>query len=189
MELELTIQQMFDESPTLFKERSDCLDHLFCCIGNGYEWENGELVYMYKADISEQALRDRIIAGKAHQYNKLSLRAEAIYYYEKRQREGKEPSNMDYFAMKYFDKLPDDVYHKLPRSKRWSFWLGGYSTRFAYLFNYPADIKPDWLAGIEECKTMLRADGYDIDHPDENPIDRMANLEEYRNLLRTHPWF
>lgn len=35
---------MFDNNPTIFKERTDCLNHLFCVIGNGYFWKNGELV-------------------------------------------------------------------------------------------------------------------------------------------------
>ena len=38
MNVELTIQSMFDDYPTLFKDRADCLNHLFCVIGNGYEW-------------------------------------------------------------------------------------------------------------------------------------------------------
>ena len=44
MNVELTIQDCFDNYPGLFKERVDVLNHLFCVIGNGYDWKNGELV-------------------------------------------------------------------------------------------------------------------------------------------------
>lgn len=47
MKLEETIQEMFDEYPDLFQERWQCLDHLFCVIGNGYEWVNGVLIEPY----------------------------------------------------------------------------------------------------------------------------------------------
>lgn len=195
MQLELTIQNMFDRYPTLFKERSDCLNHLFCCIGNGYDWENGELVGGEMTDKYIETLKSHLVDGKAFQHRKLSLRAEAVYYNQER---GKDPYAgyseeerriSEEAFQKYIAKLPDDVYHKLPRDKRWSFWLCGYSTRFAYLFNYPDDIKPDWLDGLNECKQMLIDDGYDVDNPDEHKIDTAANLEEYKRLLREHPWF
>ena len=56
MNVELTIQEMYNEYPTLFVDRVDALNHLFCTIGNGYDWKNGELVssgysYPKKKDI------------------------------------------------------------------------------------------------------------------------------------------
>lgn len=199
MTLELTIQEMFNKFPGLFKERSDCLDHLFCTIGNGYDWKDGELVYgCYGCgyddnSFDEASLESCLVNGKAFQHNKLSLRAEAIYYAKKHKMErDQEEFDPEFQAMfdeadkKYFNSLPDDVYHKRPREQRWYFYLGGYCTRHAYLFNYPEDIKPDWLAGIEECKAMLREDGYDVDNPDKNPIDTTTNLEEYRRTLKEY---
>lgn len=44
MTVETTIQQMFDAFPAVFCTRRDCYDHLFCVIGNGYEWRRGQLV-------------------------------------------------------------------------------------------------------------------------------------------------
>ena len=200
MTLELTIQDLFDRFPGLFKERSDCLNQLFCAIGNGYNWENGELI---GGDVSDEhigVLKLHLVDGRAFQHNKLSLRAESQMYEHERIAEGwydewkvrypdEDIEKLKEVRQKIIAKLPDDVYHKLPRNKRWSFWLGGYSTQFAYVFNYPDDIQPDWLDGIKECKQMLIEDGYDIDHPNENPIDTMSNLEEYIRLLREHPWF
>ena len=58
MNVELTIQEMYNEYPTLFIDRVDALNHLFCTIGNGYDWKNGELVssgysYPKKKDIEK----------------------------------------------------------------------------------------------------------------------------------------
>ena len=44
MRAEDTLQFMFDFYPNLFPTRKHCLDHLFCTVGNGYKWKNGELV-------------------------------------------------------------------------------------------------------------------------------------------------
>ena len=35
---------MIREWPTLFQSRTQCLEHLFIVIGNGYEWRRGALV-------------------------------------------------------------------------------------------------------------------------------------------------
>lgn len=191
MTLELTIQDMFDRYPGLFKDRSDCLNHLFCTIGNGYEWRNGELCS--DENCSSERKKDlnlHLVNGKAYQHNKLSLRAEAMYYAEmrKNKNENEYPDaiqkELDKADEKYFNSLPDNVYHKHPRVQRWSFYLAGYCVEFAKLFNYPPDIKQDWLAGIAECKRMLIEDGYDPEHPMQNPIDVKSNFAVYKNRIK-----
>ena len=42
------------------------------------------------------------------------------------------------------------------------FFLAGYCKRYAYLFNYPEDIKPDWKNAIDKCKRLLKEYGYDL---------------------------
>ena len=44
MTVETTIQWMFDNYPDLFATRKECYNHLFCVIGNGYEWKRGQIV-------------------------------------------------------------------------------------------------------------------------------------------------
>lgn len=176
MKVELTIQDMFDRYPTLFKERADCLDHLFICIGNGFKWKNGELVDCdYKHTREDQkVLKSHLIDGKAFQHNKLSLRAESIYYDELRKAEGKKdlfadiytPEEIEEMHQKYLASLPDDVYYKRPRVERWydahvdseGKPYIRFCRAYAKLFNYPEDIKPDWLAAIEETKQLLIED-------------------------------
>lgn len=168
MNVELTIQHMFDNFPILFKERVDCLDHLFCTIGNGYEWKNGELVdpFFKTSKTNVQALKSHLVDGKAFQHNKMSLRDEMVYV-AREYGEDASPSDPKY------QRYPDDQYHKEPRALRWYFitlkkmgFADGpnFSEKFAYLFNYPKDIKPDWKLAIEECRQMIIEDGYEIPH-------------------------
>ena len=44
MRAEDTLQFMMDFQGSLFHSRQKCLDQLFCTIGNGYSWVDGELV-------------------------------------------------------------------------------------------------------------------------------------------------
>lgn len=187
MNVELTIQKMFDSYPTLFKERADCLNHLFCTIGNGYEWVNGELIaiascgydVLTKEEIAN--LASRLVDGKAYQYNKLSLRAESQLYEDERIAEGwyeeykkrypdEDVDRLKEVRQRTINKLPDDIFYKEPvRKKRWCFYVNipgheriDFCTRFAFLFNYPDNIKPDWKEAIEECKRLLIEDGFEL---------------------------
>ena len=166
MNVELTIQSMFDYYPTLFKERADCLDHLFVVIGNGYKWKNGELVSSDDKYTSadKKTLKAHLVDGKAFQHNLLSVRQEHIYYYNLRKAEGKPdlfadictPEEIEEMHQRRVASLPDNVYHTRPRRERWYCHRVdqegreyiNFSKDYAKLFNYPEDIKPDWRAAI-----------------------------------------
>ena len=147
MTCEETIQSLFDHFPTLFKDRSDALNHLFCVIGNGYRWENGALV-------SDQDMPpvNPLKDGKAFQYNLLSLRETA------RQLVGNKRDES------YFLSIPDDKYHRHPRKERWYFYHGGVDNcrPYALMFQRPENINPDWNEALTECIALLREDGYQI---------------------------
>ena len=182
MNVELTIQEMFYLYPTLFKERADCLSHLFCTIGNGYDWVRGELVINFshhECDIKN--LCSMLVDGKAFQHNKLSLRAESQLYETERVSGGwyeewhkaypdDDIEEMKKIRSQTIAKLPDDVYYREPeRRKRWGFYVNipghegiNFCSNYAYLFNYPDDITPDWKAAIEECMALLIEDGFEL---------------------------
>lgn len=192
MNVELTIQEMYNEYPTLFIDRVDALNHLFCTIGNEYDWKNDELVssgYSYPKKKDIEKLKNDLVDGKAFQHNKLSLRGQHQYYINQRTAEETErlAERSKMFVKDFLDceqfllqAYPDDKYHNYPRNMRWYFYLGDYCKNFAYLFNYPKNIKPDWLAAIEETKQYLKEDGYDL----ETPIDTKTNWELYREIHR-----
>lgn len=179
MNLELTIQSMFDEYPALFIERADCLNQLFVVLGSGYRWKNGELVSSdddySKKDI--QRFKEHLVDGKAFQHNKMSLRAQHLYYENLRKQNPyyKDPLEGVYskkeikrMHQEYINKLPDDVYYEEPnRRYRWyccSIWPSvgeriDWCEKYIPLLNIPEDVKPDWLEGIEETKRLLAEDG------------------------------
>ena len=174
MNVELTIQSMFDNYPTLFKERSDCLNHLFCAIGNGYFWESGELVDGYEYDDEEVSKLEReLVNGKAFQHNKISIRSEHMLYAKEWE---EEHPDFPKLPEKFFYRYPDNVYHNEPRQKRWYFsekrGFGGskgivivpenFYLNFAYMWKYPDDIKSDWLEAIRETKAFLSDDGFNL---------------------------
>ena len=181
MNVELTIQNCFDNYPCLFKERADVLDHLFCVIGNDYEWKDGELVTNVPTGSGLALLESHLVDGKAFQHNKLSLRAESQLYEQERIAQGwydvwksRHPDDdikeMKATRQKTIAKLPDDVYYREPlRKKRWYFYVNipgeeyiDFCEDYAFIFNYPDDIKPDWKDAIEECRGLLIEDGYEL---------------------------
>ena len=133
MRAEDTLQFMMDFNGNLFWSRQQCLNHLFCTIGNGYEWENGELV---EKDYDTEQMLSRWQLIKPVEFaepRQLAVELHEIREGMQRRREFKE-------IPKWY-----------PLSKEYS-----------YLYNYPDDIKSDWLALIEECKQMLIADGIEV---------------------------
>ena len=181
MNVELTIQNLFDNYPCLFKERADALNQLFCTIGNGYVWEDGELVMNVPLSSNAELLDSRLVDGKAFQHNKLSLRAEAQFYEQDRIKNGwyedwksrypeDDIEKMKIVRQKTIEKLPNDVYYREPeRKKRWGFFINipnhhrvDFCEKSAFLFNYPDDIKPDWKNAIEECRRLLIEDGFKL---------------------------
>ena len=186
MTLEQTIQSMYDEFPTLFKERADCLNHLFCTIGNGYEWENGELVDDLEADDDYiKRLESEFVNGKAFQHNKYSLRDEYLVndYIAQRFLFPKDEYYTIENRVREILKEPDDIYYTEPdRQKRWSFYLQGY-TQFERIRNVPDNVKDDWLNGVRECTELLLEDGYDLVTPIDVETNRKRHISEYRKYF------
>ena len=128
-----------------------------------------------------EILRSHLVDGKAYQHNKLSLRAESQLYEQERIANGwydeyhdrypdEDVEHLKDVRQKTINKLPDDVYYKEPdRKKRWYFFINipgreyiDLHEQYAYLFNYPDDIKSDWKDAIKECRQMLIEDGYKL---------------------------
>lgn len=138
MRAEDTLQYMADFYPDLFPTRKHCLDHLFCVIGNGFEWVNGELV------------DDDNKYEKRYKLRKPIKKAE--FWREETW------NQMNKF---YNDLYGLDEKRKIPM--QYNFEWYPLSKKYSALFTYPEDIKDDWKELLEECKQMLIADGIDLD--------------------------
>lgn len=132
MRAEDTLQFMMDFQGNLFYNRQKCLDQLFCTIGNGYSWVDGELV--------EDSLDTKTLLSRWKLVTPIE-RAEPT----------KSVIEVGGIRESMFKRRNLDNPKWYPLSKKYS-----------YLYNYPDNIKPDWKALIEECKQMLIDDGIDI---------------------------
>ena len=147
MTVETTIQKMFDEYPDLFATRADCLDHLLCTIGNGYEWKWGQLVDWYDDDKDAHErdyLNPAVTKAKQSEKNIAKKMKDDKGLWDLRRENDLE------------DGLPD-IGPYVPSKRHWYLL----SKRSSALLNVPDDVKPDWKAAVEECKMMLSKDGID----------------------------
>ena len=142
MTVEATVQEMFDKYPQLFSTREECFDHLFCTIGNGYEWKWGQLVYHEKCDPDwdEEAEKERNEDDYAKSHMKACQSKENI--------EAKKKREELWVKHGMLDKVDGHCWYPL-------------SKKYSRLFTIPIDAKEDWKAAVEECKKMLEKDGID----------------------------
>lgn len=137
MQAEDTLQMMLDFYPQIFPTRKHCLDHLFCVIGNGYCWKNGELV---DENTDENSIMNRYVLKRHIQHAK--------------------GENEDFFlkTKKEFEKNHElDSNFKIPFDYQFDWYP--LSKEYSYLYNYPKDIKDDWRKILEETKELLKKDG------------------------------
>ena len=132
MRAEDTLQFMMDFQGSLFHSRQKCLDQLFCTIGNGYSWVDGELV--------EDSRDTEMLLSRW----KLATPIEHA-----------EPT----LGVSELGKIKEDILKRRGiEDQKWY----PLSKEYSYLYNYPDDIKPDWKALLEECKQMLIDDGVEV---------------------------
>ena len=143
MTVETTVQEMFDRYPLMYSTREECFDHLFCTIGNGYEWKWGQLVYRDRGDPDYDEEYER----------KLN---EDDYARKRRGRASQSKKNIE--AKRKRDSL--FVRAGILKSVGAHSWYP-LSRRYSRLFTIPDDAKADWKAAVEECKRMLEKDGVD----------------------------
>ena len=63
MNIDDTVRNMLLTYPGLFMNRLDTYNHLFCTLGGGYEWINGELIDVCAVKKSSSILTERKAIG------------------------------------------------------------------------------------------------------------------------------
>lgn len=134
------MQMMMDFYPDIFPTRKHCLDHLFCVLGNGYHWVDGELVD-----------EDSVYANRYSLKAPIEKASPSDEWHHQRLVE----------AEKVWKEIWGEDYKVTAQNAKYNFewYVNHYDVMSTNLFNYPDNIKPDWLAAIEECKHLLREDG------------------------------
>ncbi|MCM1224983.1 MAG: hypothetical protein NC548_62085 [Lachnospiraceae bacterium] len=136
MKAEATLQYMTDFYKSLFPTRKHCLNHLFCVIGNGYKWINGELVDT--DDIYEKRY-------------KLAIPIKHAEF----------PEEGTWWMINLIEKELSEQTNK-PMNPNFKFSWSKPSKEYSYLYNYPDNIKPDWLQLLNECKQLLKEDNMEF---------------------------
>lgn len=135
MTAENTIQWMMDFYPDIYPTRKHCLNQLFCVIGNGYKWINGELV---DADPDEFTKRYKFKKS----VDKAVSRNEEHWY----------------LMADWHKQLKEiDPDYRIPAQYQFE-WYPVYPD-YAYITNYPDNITDSWKAALNECRELLYLDG------------------------------
>lgn len=156
MTVETTLQDMYDNFPTLFSNRQECYDHLFCTNGNGCTWKWGQIVedvYGLK-DMEEIHANDyknpKTSKAKQSEEN-IKMKQDMDRGIHNCLREGdiedgkEDPGEYD-----------PNKHHWYPLCE------------YALLFEIPSVIKPDWFEATKECLQALKRDKVEI--PSEKTI-------------------
>lgn len=142
MKPERTLQRMYNDHPHLFPTRQRALNHLFCVIGNGYEWKNGELVddeYEYFDNESDIISKSPMTEEE----------------YEVQHRKWIEDRVEFKCSINKGLTRKEALKHTLENIHKWY----PINKKFSFICNLPNDITPEWKALVEECKEMLKKDG------------------------------
>lgn len=127
----------------------DVLIHLFCIIGNGFEWKNGQLVDRCGSskDIKNPKMKhyeqkiDKFLNGKSKAL--VALRKE-------RELEAKARRIQENFVKRNIDTIveanPTAVY--FGREPRGYYFLKGICVQYARAFSFPNNIKKDWAQAL-----------------------------------------
>lgn len=138
MRPEETMQFMMNFYPDIFPTRKHCLNHLFCVIGNGYEWINGELVD--KDGTFER--RYKIVEP----ITKVKPRDEDFY------------NNM----LRLENELKEVMGEDYKINHKYAFEWYPLCKEYSKLYTYPENITYDWLKLLNECREMLIEDGIEV---------------------------
>lgn len=162
MKYKETKETLMEAYPSLFLYEADVLHHLFFVIGNGYEWENGELVgrNMKKEDLIKEARE--------------SNRRFLLDSFNWAKNNDSEPSFFENYYKKELALLDDPDYVKKKRRrelKRRKLWIeeshafrcpDGRIGRQIYplceyscIMTLPSDIKPDWLKAARKALQLI----------------------------------
>ena len=146
MTIKDTIKSMIIMYPLLFQTKLSVYNHLFLTIGNGYRWENGELISdddkenCSIEDGLEALFNDELQYDFLEDYLEEFTDSENIINYFKRR--NKEKLELVKIIVNY-EKI---INEKLHISNEKLYPLSEYSK----ILNIPDDIKDDWKDAIKE---------------------------------------
>lgn len=159
-----TVRRCLWNYPTLYPSRLQALEHLLCVIGNGYEWDGGEIVYCwpddphlnskgYRKDIFQAEhprpksdiyrMRDWMGFRNYDHIDDAELRAQLI---DMPYRLAREDNDKVRYNHQHIDRLtiePGEIEHIYPMCQ------------YSLIMCVPDDVKADWLDACFEMAACV----------------------------------
>lgn len=145
--------------PSLFWCRVRILDHMFCTIGNGHEWEDGGFGRLAPKRVAEARFAMQNEAKKRQHVSTAEFLARTF------------PDDSDMCRVRFTPTRvrTDAQVQRVLRDRRLPYKGeelaerledGGtlfypLSENYSRCFTVPDDVRPDWLAGVRECLGMV----------------------------------
>ncbi len=154
--LKQTIKYGMLRYPTLFPNPVNVLEHLFCVIGNGYEWIDGELVDRFDRVEGTDKTTEPLTMKYPEEEEVESDLAAFAKYMEKLHTERRLQGLAQRMQMEFVDKHIDEIIEASSTAvyfgsgPRGYYFLKGISIKYSHGINFPDDIKPDWAEGLYE---------------------------------------
>lgn len=175
MTLKDTVRNALLKYPIMYRNAFDVYHHLFCVNGNGYKWENGELVG--KSDIPPISsvneaiisyLKENLTDGFHIKLIKAAMKGNILEKHFNGVINGVEnimnieEREKDFSAPKCETLNPRATFEFYPLCKH------------AKMVCFPDDIKEDWLEGIKKMVQLI----------DDNPHYATSEDREYVKLVK-----
>jgi hypothetical protein len=200
--MEETIQVAFDDYPSLFAQRWQVLDHLFCVIGNGFDWIDGELVELGvkkrkkihlkgedgRAYQDQQKLREKRILEKKALYSRGGSEEVRVSLLALAEKFGDSQMLEDVRALynPSDERMESEIEEELKEAAQVRF---AHVSPTSFIFTLPPDIKPDWLEGAKEILSLMLEVGIEELGEDANDYQReqrelaIKAMDEQRKVL------
>lgn len=149
-----TVRRMIWHYPSLCKTRADALHHLFYVLGNGYEWENGELVDVGRS-YEVRVDTDAYWKSTPPDYSRYPLDVQARF--EEQDIEFVRQYNAEVDAVR--DNIDACVYDMtLSPSPLTGTPFVPYPPcpKYCPAWNLPENIRPDWQAAADEIRAVIQ---------------------------------
>lgn len=149
-----TVRHAITRYPSLFTSRIEVLHYLFCVIGNGHEWEKGEIVNG-NDDPTPVWTEETERARRTEFFTNLGMTAEDFA-------EIGQTTEMEDADIARLAEIVATVDTRM-------FDMDNYSRSYIYpqsdyalLMDIPEDVKPDWAEAAEEIKAWATAKGWEF---------------------------
>ena len=144
-----TVKSAIWQYPSLFHNRTEVLHHLFCVLGNGFDWEDGELVDRWQ-DERPDDLYERINRVDEGEAELRESRPEIAESFEEERKE--RLAEADYARANI--EILTDLTAPLGREPYPPLGYHGTANGYAAL---PEDAKPDWAEAYYEIMEAVNA--------------------------------